>query len=222
MQSTETQTMLVDSVHLEFGSHVVLQSAYITSTSGRVTGLLGRNGSGKSCLFKSIMGGIKPQNLFVRFNDEPNTDYPHIGNRVKYLPQNLFIPSRTSLDEAFKLYGVDYDELVRFSVKFHRFQHRAFGELSGGEARLVELFLVLNAESDFCILDEPFSNIAPVHVERVQEMIQEKKRHKGIIISDHLYEEIIEITDELFVLHDGYTFPIKGKDDLIKHGYIPE
>ncbi len=195
MQSTETQTMLVDSVHFEFGSHVVLQSAYITSTTGRVTGLLGRNGSGKSCLFKSIMGGIKPQ--------------------------NPFIPSRTTLHEAFKLYGVDYDELVRFSVKFHQFQHRVFGELSGGEARLVELFLVLNAESDFCILDEPFSNIAPVYVERIQEMIQEKKHHKGIIISDHLYEEIIEITDELFVLHDGYTFPIKGKEDLIKHGYIP-
>ena len=156
----------------------------------------------------------------MRFNNKPNTDYPHIENKIKYLPQNPFIPSRTTLHKTFKLYGVNYDELVRFSVKFHQFQHRVFGELSGGEARLVELFLVLNAESDFCIFDEPFSNIAPVYVERIQEMIQEKKHHKGIIISDHLYEEIIEITDELFVLHDEYTFPIKGKEDLIKHGYI--
>lgn len=66
--------MLVDSVHLEFGKLTVLQSAFVTSERGKVTGVLGRNGTGKSCLFKCIMGGIKPQNIFVRFNDEQSTD----------------------------------------------------------------------------------------------------------------------------------------------------
>lgn len=59
----------VYSVHLEFDKLQVLQSAFITAQTGRVTGVLGRNGCGKSCLFKCIMGGIKPQNIFVRFND---------------------------------------------------------------------------------------------------------------------------------------------------------
>ena len=49
------------------------------------------NGCGKSCLFKCIMGGIKPQNIFIRFNDELETDYGHIGERVKYLPQDRLI-----------------------------------------------------------------------------------------------------------------------------------
>ena len=57
--------LLVDSVHLEFDKLQVLQSAYITAQTGRVTGVLGRNGCGKSSLFKCIMGGIKPQNIFV-------------------------------------------------------------------------------------------------------------------------------------------------------------
>ncbi len=85
MQSDKTNRMLVDSVHLQFGSHTVLQSAFLTAESGRVTGVLGRNGTGKSCMFKCIVGGLKPQNMFVRFNDEPKTDYAHIGERVKYL-----------------------------------------------------------------------------------------------------------------------------------------
>lgn len=54
-----------------------------------------------------------------------------------------------------------------------------FRELSGGEARVAEMFLVLNSEADFYILDEPFSNIAPVYVERMQELIRERKRAKA-------------------------------------------
>ena len=75
-------------------------------------------------------------------------------------------------------------------------------------------------DAEFCILDEPFSNIAPNCVEKMQALIQEQKKSKGIIVSDHLYEAIIEVTDDLFLLRDGYTFPIKTREDLIRHGYI--
>ena len=57
-QEDENGKLLIDSVQLRFGDNVVLQSAYVTSYKGRVTGVLGRNGTGKSCLFKCIMGGI--------------------------------------------------------------------------------------------------------------------------------------------------------------------
>ena len=213
-------TLLVDSVHLEFRDKLVLQSAFLTAEKGKVTGVLGRNGCGKSCLFKCIMGGIKPQNMFIRFGDEQNTDYAHIGNRIKYLPQNLFAPANITLNDAFKLYGVDYDGLVTFAPKFHSFQRKCFKELSGGEARVVEMYLVLNTDCEFCILDEPFSNIAPIYVEKMEELITEQKRHKGIIVSDHLYEAIMQVADDLFLLRDGYTFPIKSREDLIHHGYI--
>ncbi len=220
MQSDKVNTLLVDSVHLKFGQRTILQSAFLTAHTGRVTGVLGRNGTGKSCLFKCIMGGIKAQNMFVRLNDEPDTDYAHIGKRVKYLPQNLFIPNTVTIDDAFRLYGVDYDGLVRFENKFHTFRRKTFGALSGGEARIVEMYLVLMSDAEFCILDEPFSNIAPNMVEKMQALIREQKENKGIIVSDHMYESIIEVADDLFLMRDGYTFPIKGREDLIHHGYI--
>ena len=212
--------LLVDSVHLEFDKLQVLQSAFITTHTGRVTGVLGRNGCGKSCLFKCIMGGIKPQNIFVRFNDEPETDYAHIGKRVKYLPQNVFMPTNMTLGEAFDLYEVDYDGLVAFDNKFHSYQRMTPGQLSGGEVRIAEMYMVLNSEAQFCILDEPFSNVAPKYVEMMQQLIQQHKATKGIIISDHMYEQVMDITDDLFLLRDGYTFPIKCREDLIHHGYI--
>ncbi len=220
MRSDRENTLLVDSVHLKFGTRTVLQSAYLTARTGRVTGVLGRNGAGKSCLFKCIMGGLKAQNRFIRINDEPDIDYAHIGRRVKYLPQNLFVPANTVLDEAFKLYGVDYDGLVSFENKFHTFQRRTFGELSGGEARIVEMYLILMSDAEFCILDEPFSNIAPNMVEKMQNLIRQQKEHKGIIVSDHMYNSIIEVSDDLFLLRDGYTFPIRTREDLVHHGYV--
>ena len=212
--------LLVDSVHLEFDKLQVLQSAFITAQTGRVTGVLGRNGCGKSCLFKCIMGGIQPQNIFVRFNDEPETDYGHIGRRIKYLPQNIFIPGNISLGEAYELYGVDYDGLVAFDNKFHSYQRMTFGQLSGGEVRIAEMYMVLNSGAEFCILDEPFSNVAPKYVEMMQQLIHTHKTTKGIIISDHMYEQVMDITDDLFLLRDGYTFPIKCREDLLHHGYI--
>ena len=82
------------------------------------------------------------------------------------------------------------------------------------------MYLVLNTDCEFCILDEPFSNIATIYVEKMEELITEQKRHKGIIVSDHLYEAIMQVADDLFLLRDGYTFPIKSREELIHHGYI--
>ena len=93
--------------------------------------------------------------------------------------------------------------------------------MSGGEARLAELYLVLMTEAPFCILDEPFSQIDPVHVEAVQRLIREKSLEKGIIVTDHNYEAISTVADRLFVLSDGYTHPVESRDDLIRYGYLP-
>lgn len=214
------KTLLVDSVHLEFGQLQVLQSAFITAHKGRVTGVLGRNGSGKSSLFKCIMGGIRPQNIFIRLGEEQETDYAHIGNRVKYLPQKSFIPVNMTLVDAFSLYGVDYDTLVEFAEKFRIMQKKQLKELSGGEVRIAEVFLILNSDAEFCILDEPFSNVAPNYVDKMKDLILKQKENKGIIISDHMYESVMEIADDIFLLKDGYTFAIKSREDLVSHGYI--
>ena len=100
------------------------------------------------------------------------------------------------------------------------YQRMTSGQLSGGEVRIAEMYMVLNSEAEFCILDEPFLNVAPKYVEMMQQLIQQHKATKGIIISDHMYEQVMDITDDLFLLRDGYTFPIKCREDLIHHGYI--
>lgn len=214
------KTLLVDSVHLEFGQLQVLQNAFITAHTGRVTVVLGRNGSGKSSLFKCIMGGVRPQNIFIRLGEEQKTDCAYIGKRVKYLPQKTFIPANMLLEDAFSIYGVDYDALVEFAEKFRSMRKMQMKELSGGEARIAEVFMILESDAEFCILDEPFLNVTPNYVEKIKELILRQKENKGIIISDHMYESVMGIADDIFLLKDGYTFAIKSRQDLISHGYI--
>ncbi|MBQ3766604.1 MAG: ATP-binding cassette domain-containing protein [Bacteroidales bacterium] len=211
--------LVVDSVTVRFGQKTVLSGGYITSQTGMVTGLLGRNGAGKSCMFRALMGGLKVEYVIVNIDGEP-IDLKRIGRRIKYLPQGRMIPEGMTLKRAFELYRVDFWEFALQFPQFTRYAYSRLWEMSGGEARLAELYLVLMTDGDFCILDEPFSQIAPLHIEAVQRMIREKSREKGIIVTDHNYEAISQVTDNLFVIADGYTFPVESRDDLVRHGYL--
>ena len=212
--------LVVDSVVVRFGQKTVLRGGYITSQKGMVTGLLGRNGTGKSCMFRALMGGLKVEYVVVHIDGEP-VDREKIGLRIKYLPQDHLIPSRMTLKRAFALYGVDFWEFVFKFPHFSRFYHTPRWEMSGGEARLAEVYLILMSDAEFCILDEPFAQISPNYIETVQQLIREKSREKGIIVTDHNYEAISKVTDDLFVIADGYTFPVESRDDLVRHGYLP-
>lgn len=211
--------LIVDSVVVRFGSKTVLSGGYVTSETGMVTGVLGRNGSGKSCLFRALMGGLKAENVMVSIDEAP-VERQRIGHAVKYLPQGRLLPTGIKLRKAFELYGVNYWHFVNRFPKYARFHDAAVWELSGGETRLAEVYLVLLSDALFYILDEPFSQIDPVHVDAVRELIRERCRDHGIIVTDHNYDALSLIANQLFVIADGYTHPVRNREDLVRHGYL--
>lgn len=211
--------LTVDSVVVRFGDKQVLRGGYITSSTGSVTGLLGRNGAGKSCMFRALMGGLRVEYVSVSIDGDP-IDRKRIGEHIKYLPQGRLIPEGMKLCRAFELYGVDYWDFVHLFPKYSRYCNSPLWELSGGTARLAELYMVLMSDSMFYILDEPFSSIDPVHIEAVQRLIAERSKEHGIIVTDHNFEAISTVADNLFVIADGYTFPVQSRDDLVRHGYL--
>ncbi len=219
MQSVEKNTLLADSIRLAFRTYNVLNGAWLRSETGKVTGVLGRNGCGKSCMFRSIMGELKPQELFVRYNDAVITGSDEMGRYVKYLAQKNFLPPNMLLKEVFEYFGADYDAFIEDFPKFAMYPDTPVKELSGGEVRIVEIWLCLCSDSPFCILDEPFSYLAPVAVEVIQKLIRRQKEKMGIVVSDHNYEALLEIADEVLLLSDGYVHLIKDRSDLVRYGY---
>ena len=217
--SSVKNTLLADSIRLSFGEFNVLNGAWLRSETGKVTGVLGRNGCGKSCMFRSIMGGLNPQEMFVRINDEVLTGSMNMGRHIKYMAQRHFLPPKMTLSEIFRLFEADFEAFTDDFPKFAQYPDTQVKELSGGEIRIVEIWLCLCSPSPFCILDEPFSYLAPVAIEVVQKLIQRQKSRMGIIVSDHNYEALLEVADEVLLLSDGYVHLIKDRYDLIRYGY---
>lgn len=211
--------LIVDSVVVRFGQKTVLSGGYITSETGTVTGLLGRNGAGKSCMFRALMGGFRVENVMVSIDEKP-VGRQIIGHVIKYLPQGRLIPEGMKLHRAFDLYGVNYWTFVNRFPKFSRHYYSPIYELSCGEARLAELYLILHSDAPFYILDEPFTQVDPVNIEDVKVMIRERAKDHGIIITDHNYDAISKVADNLFVIADGYTNPVISQEDLVRHGYL--
>ena len=183
MSSQVKHTLLADSIRLAFGTYNVLNGAWMRSETGKVTGILGRNGSGKSCMFRAVMGGLKTQEIFVRVDDEILTGSMKMGKYIKYLAQKTFLLPNLTMKEVFEYFEADYEAFCDDFPKFLQYPDTPVKQLSGGEVRIAEIWLCLCADSPFCILDEPFSYLAPVAVEVIQRLIEREKCRKGIIIS---------------------------------------
>jgi lipopolysaccharide export system ATP-binding protein len=82
-----------DSLYLEFGHHRVLQDVYVKCETGEVVGIIGRNGSGKSCLMKIVFGSMKAYMQSVRINGEYVTGSNIRKGLINYLPQESFYSS---------------------------------------------------------------------------------------------------------------------------------
>lgn len=212
----------IDSVILEFGLKRVLQSVYVKSETGKITGLLGRNGSGKSCLLKIMFGELIPNDKSIRINGHHLATTYRSPKDLRYLPQTEFIPRSLTVKRVFSDFELNFDDLVAHFPEFAKFYSSQLRNLSTGERRIIEIYTILVSQSKFCMLDEPFSQVMPIHVDTIKQLIVREKQNKGIIITDHMYRHIIDICDDLYTISNGKTYLTKSLDDLEALGYISE
>jgi ABC-type lipopolysaccharide export system ATPase subunit len=207
-----------DSIQLEFNGRKILSDIYLLCETGKITGLLGRNGEGKSCLLKIIYGSL-PCEKSVRINNMAHFIAFKRPDLVRYLPQFDFIPGNFSLKKVFKDYALDYSS---FESRFPSFSSKykySISSFSGGEIRLIELYIILKSNTAFALLDEPFTHLSPVQVERVKELMLEEKSNKGLLVTDHIFRHITDITDSLYLLAKGKTHLTKSVEDIETLGY---
>lgn len=212
-------TLEVDSVILEFDTKRVLQNVYLKSETGKITGLLGRNGTGKSCLMKILFGELVPNDKSIRINGNSLVSTYRSPKDLRYLPQTRFAPNTLTIKRIFSDFRLDFADLIKSFPEFEKFYKSKLRDLSGGERRIIEIYLILVSQTKFCLLDEPFSQVMPLHVETIKKLILREKENKGIVITDHMYKHIIDICDNLYVISDGKTYLTNSIKDLETLGY---
>jgi ABC-type multidrug transport system ATPase subunit len=208
----------VDSVQLQFGNKRILSDIYFKCETGKITGLLGSNGVGKSSLMKITYGTLKAEKS-VRIDNIPQNEAFKSPDTLRYLPQFHYIPTSFSLKNIFRDFDLDYLAFTNTFPEFSTKNTYRMGVLAGGERRLIELYVIVKSSSLFVILDEPFTHLNPLQVEQVKKLLVAEKANKGILVSDHLYQHVIDICDDLYVLTTDKMYLTNSIQDLEKLGY---
>lgn len=209
----------IDNVELYFQAKCILNGIYIKAETGKITGILGSNGSGKSCLLNIVFGNLKSKYKLIRIDGKPVLKPLYQTKNVKLLSQQSFLP-RLKLKTIFKVYNVSWKKFIYKFEGFKKYENLLANKLSGGERRVVEVYLVLKSTGNIVLLDEPFSHIAPVYIETFKELILVEKEHKTILMTDHMYRHIVDICDDIYLLKNGCSKKINNLLELEDYKYL--
>lgn len=211
----------------EFGETKAVDNISFKVKNGKIFGLVGRNGAGKSTTFRIILRIIEQTSGEVLYNNQKIEQ--ETLDKFGYLPEEgSLIPSYTVL-ELCEYYGVlklmdtreIREKLIFWLEKFNilEYLNKKVKDLSKGNRQKIQ-FIVSNLHNpDFLILDEPFSGLDPISVEELKKCIVElKEQGKTIIFSSHRMDHVEELCDEIAILEKGKIIE-KGDLKDIKKKY---
>lgn len=216
-------SLVIDSISKEFDGKSILSNIYLKCETGDILGIFGRNGSGKSTLLQIIFGILKAESCYVNVNGFVKNPSNKIIKDISYLPQDNFIPNNFSVLKAIRLSicNTKIEEFLNDDL-IQKNLNKKISELSGGESKYLHVKLILYNDAKFCLLDEPYCGVSPIIVEKINKLIIEKSKLKGIIITDHNYQSLLQIVNKFVVLKDRTTYLLKEKKELVEYGYLNE
>lgn len=218
----ELKELYVDSVQFSYkNSEPLITGAYLKCNTGDVIALFGRNGSGKSTLMQLIFGSLEASNSFILINGK-KTKKAYLSGKIGYLPQCSFLPTHEKVLDLVRLLVHDKDLRLRLvnDPRIQTLLDRKVYQLSGGESRYLEVWLLMCKPTDFLLLDEPFTGIEPIYITFILELIDCFREKKGFIVSDHNYRYLLDIASQVLLLQNGSCQQIDRKEDL-EFFYLP-
>ena len=201
----------ITNLNKSFGSKNVLKNISFSAPAGKITGFIGKNGSGKTTTFHSILNFIDYSGN-ITFNDKriDENSYANIG----YLPEERSLMPKLTVYSQVKylanLKGMSTTEVKSELPKWlDRLQvvgkmNDKIKSLSKGNQQKIQLIATLIHKPDLIILDEPFSGLDPVNTDLLKQVIfAEQARGATIIFSDHSMNNVEELCDNVIMINNG-------------------
>ncbi|GHU71639.1 ABC transporter ATP-binding protein [Spirochaetia bacterium] len=214
--------LLVDSINKSYNNKSILKDIYLKINTGNIVGLFGRNGCGKSTLLKIIFGTLNAESKFIKINGIVYNNEAFKRKDIKLLPQNEFLPKYLKVSDIIKIYCKknNVDSIINDKI-IERIYKIKIRNLSGGELRYLEIKLLLNMESKFILLDEPFNGVSPILIDEIKKIIIEKSKSNGIILTDHDYRNVLSVANKIYLMKNGSIKEMKNIEEIKEYGYIP-
>ena len=205
-------SLVVDRVSKRFGSVVALDEASFTVEPGRIFGLLGANGAGKTTCMRIVLDILRADSGTVTWEGRPNTELPR--RTWGYLPEERGLYPKMRVAEQLRflssLYGIpdavargEIDAwLERFRIPDYR--DRRVEELSKGNQQKIQFIAAILHDPDVMIMDEPFSGLDPINVRLLKEaFLTMRQRGKTLIFSTHQMETVEELCESIAIVDQG-------------------
>ena len=195
------ETVSAEGLVKYFGSEPVLRNVSFSVEAGTICGIIGRNGSGKSVLFKCLTGLYIPDSGKVRIDrdslgaliEEPGflLHYPGLRNLV-YLMEIGGKVRRDAAEEAIRLVGLDPGD------------RRPVRKYSMGMRQRLGIAQAIMEDPDILILDEPMNGLDNEGVRDMRELfISLKNKGKTLLIASHSREDIEILCDKVYEMDKG-------------------
>ena len=189
----------------------ILRDIYLEFTGGKVYGLRGKNGSGKTMLMRAICGLITPDSGIIDINGKILGKDISFPESIGVLIENpAFIGNYTGFKNLKVLASIQNrigDEQIRKALEdigLDPDDKRTYRKYSLGMKQKLGIAAAVMENPDIIILDEPINALDEVSVEKVHDILDEqKKRDAVIIIACHDKEELDQLSDEIIEISDG-------------------
>lgn len=210
---------IAENIFVSISGKQIVRCATISINKGSITGLLGRNGSGKSTMLKAIFGTQKTDDINIHAGGKHIRKPYAVAGLINYLPQWPLLPPEIRISTALKHYDTGPEKILNdFPELEEDLQLKVF-ELSGGRERLWSTLILIFANTQYTMLDEPFTHVMPLHRDKLKVILSREKQNKGILITDHLYHDLLDISDSIYLMKDGKSIYIRDIADLALHQY---
>lgn len=210
----------VDNVIKKFGSEIALNNVSIEFERGKIYGIVGRNGSGKTVLFKTIIGFLKPTGGRIIVDGKEigkDTDFAdNIGiiietpgflssysgyKNLEYLASIKNIIGKKEIKESMERVGLDPGS------------KKKVGKYSLGMRQRLGIAQAIMENPDILILDEPMNGLDNQGVKEVREILLNlKEEGKSIILASHNKEDIEALCDKVYEMDHGKLTEKKAID----------
>ena len=185
---------------------------------GRIIGLLGPNGSGKTTMIKLINGLLVPNGGSLLIDGKQPG--PETKKIVSYLPERTYLPEWMRISETiefFKDFYTDFDEKRAYEM-LERLQlnpTKRLKTLSKGTKEKVQLILVMSRNADLYCLDEPIGGVDPAARDYIlNTIISNYNENATVLISTHLISDIEKVLDEVVFIKNGQIMLHSSVEDI--------
>jgi lipopolysaccharide export system ATP-binding protein len=216
--------LIFDSIFYSIKDRSILNGVYLKVDPGKICGIFGRNGTGKSTLIKIGAGIILPTSGTVFIDGQVFLDKARMARyeKIAYLCQDSFLPKDLAVKKFLEIHAKQKELL---HDDFSNLSNLKIRNLSGGERKLLELAFIISLNRPYMLLDEPFTGIEPKIIDRMIELISKQRDDgKGILITDHYHRYITKIVDSAYLLKNGNCKLIADRkcldSELREQGYL--